>query len=101
MELPSSFTPDFIFIDGDHSFEGVKRDIERYIPMLSVGGYVCFHVVCFGRTGTVRALLYTIWPAPNARYYKLISLVESLLVVQKISVTPPAGFDPRDKAYRW
>lgn len=34
---------DFIFIDGDHSYEGVKKDYENYIPFLSEGGIIAFH----------------------------------------------------------
>jgi predicted O-methyltransferase YrrM len=34
---------DAIFIDGDHSYAGVKKDIERYFPLLKVGGVVLFH----------------------------------------------------------
>jgi predicted O-methyltransferase YrrM len=34
---------DMIFIDGDHSFYGVKTDAENYLPMLNVGGLVAFH----------------------------------------------------------
>jgi len=33
---------EILFIDGDHSFEGVKRDFELYAPMLTDGGYVIF-----------------------------------------------------------
>ena len=34
---------DFIFIDGDHSYEGVRRDFELYKSMLSPRGYIAFH----------------------------------------------------------
>jgi predicted O-methyltransferase YrrM len=34
---------DFIFIDGDHSYEGVKRDFELYKKFLSPRGYIGFH----------------------------------------------------------
>lgn len=34
---------DFIFIDGDHSYEGVKRDFELYKNLLSPRGYIGFH----------------------------------------------------------
>lgn len=36
--------PDFdlIFIDGDHTYEGVKQDFENYSPMLSKGGIIAF-----------------------------------------------------------
>jgi len=34
---------DFIFIDGDHTFEGVKADWENYKDMVRPGGAVGFH----------------------------------------------------------
>jgi predicted O-methyltransferase YrrM len=34
---------DFIFIDGDHNYEGVKRDFELYKQLLSPRGYIAFH----------------------------------------------------------
>lgn len=35
--------PMFILVDGDHSYEGVKRDIELYYPILAPGGVMVFH----------------------------------------------------------
>jgi predicted O-methyltransferase YrrM len=34
---------DVILIDGDHTYEGVYRDIECYLPLLKTGGIVIFH----------------------------------------------------------
>lgn len=34
---------DCIFIDGDHSYEGVKQDYEMYKEFLSENGIICFH----------------------------------------------------------
>jgi predicted O-methyltransferase YrrM len=34
---------DFVFIDGDHSYKGVKRDFEIYSPLVKKGGIVGFH----------------------------------------------------------
>ena len=34
---------DFMFIDGDHSYEGVKKDFEMYSPLVRKGGIVAFH----------------------------------------------------------
>ena len=34
---------DFLFIDGDHSYEGVKQDFEFYSPFVAPGGIVAFH----------------------------------------------------------
>jgi len=34
---------DFLFIDGDHSYEGVKRDFELWSPLVRSGGMIAFH----------------------------------------------------------
>jgi len=34
---------DFLFIDGDHSYEGVKMDFEMYSPLVRRGGIIAFH----------------------------------------------------------
>jgi predicted O-methyltransferase YrrM len=34
---------DFLFIDGDHTYDGVKQDFERYAPLVRKGGIVAFH----------------------------------------------------------
>ena len=49
---------DFIYIDGDHSYEAVKRDIELYLPKLKKGGLIAGHDYdekAFGDT-TVKAV---------------------------------------------
>ncbi len=34
---------DFLFLDGDHSYEGIKNDFENYISLVNPGGLVAFH----------------------------------------------------------
>lgn len=34
---------DFLFIDGDHSYEGVRQDFEMYSPLVREGGMIGFH----------------------------------------------------------
>lgn len=34
---------DFLFIDGNRSYEGVKSDYETYSPLVKVGGWIAFH----------------------------------------------------------
>ena len=34
---------DFLFLDGDHSYEGIKQDFEMYSPLVRSGGLVGFH----------------------------------------------------------
>ena len=39
---------DFLMIDGDHSYEGVKKDFEIYSPLVKPGGLIAFHDICGG-----------------------------------------------------
>lgn len=34
---------DLLFIDGDHSYEGVRQDFEMYAPLVRPGGLIAFH----------------------------------------------------------
>ncbi len=36
-------TIDFLFIDGDHTYEGVKQDFEMYEKFVKKGGIIAFH----------------------------------------------------------
>lgn len=45
---------DFILIDGNHSYEGIKSDLVAYYPKLKKGGYIFIHD-CFDE-GVMRAV---------------------------------------------
>ena len=34
---------DLLFIDGDHTYEGVKKDYEMYSPLVGNNGIIAFH----------------------------------------------------------
>jgi hypothetical protein len=40
-DAPASY--DLIFIDADHTYEGVRHDTELLLPLLSGGGYIAWH----------------------------------------------------------
>lgn len=42
MRLTENLVFDFLLIDGDHSFDGVKLDFELYLPKVRAGGTVIF-----------------------------------------------------------
>ncbi len=64
---------DLIFIDGDHSYEAVKKDFELWYPKMAVGGVMAFHDTQFfeGPRRLVREKLY------NGTCFKNIGLVDS------------------------
>jgi predicted O-methyltransferase YrrM len=39
---------DFLFIDGDHSYEGVKKDFELYAPLVKKNGLIALHDIVQG-----------------------------------------------------
>jgi cephalosporin hydroxylase len=39
---------DFLFIDADHTYEGVARDFNMYAPLVKEGGVVAFHDIVHG-----------------------------------------------------
>lgn len=47
---------DFLFIDGDHSYAGVRRDFEMYAPLVRSGGIVAFHDVSQRPTGVTHGV---------------------------------------------
>ena len=45
-----------LFIDGDHTYPEVKRDLETFLPYLNKGAIVAFHDVLNGFDGPVRVM---------------------------------------------
>jgi predicted O-methyltransferase YrrM len=39
---------DFLFIDGDHAYKGIKMDFQMYVPLVRKGGLIAFHDICNG-----------------------------------------------------
>lgn len=57
---------DFMFIDGDHLYEPVKRDFELYSPLVRKGGIVAFHDVRITDNATVE--VYKLWAELKEQY---------------------------------
>jgi len=47
---------DFVYIDGDHSYEATKKDIELYYPKVRSGGLVAGHDYKPSEPGVVKAV---------------------------------------------
>jgi predicted O-methyltransferase YrrM len=49
-------TIDFIFIDGDHSYDACKADIAAWTPFVKRGGVIAFHDFGSRADGVTRAI---------------------------------------------
>jgi len=47
---------DFLFIDGDHTYEGVKPDFENYSKLVRPGGIIAFHDIVPGPAENIGAV---------------------------------------------
>ncbi len=56
---------DFLFIDGDHTYEGVRGDFEMYSPLVRKGGLIAFHDIA--QSGGSREV-YRLWEEVKARH---------------------------------
>ncbi len=71
-------TVGLVFIDGDHSYTGVKHDIDKYTPHVEVGGYAVFHDV-IGMKKQLRPLIKGL----KKRGWKRAGQADTMLVLQK------------------
>ena len=58
LAILGSRSVDFLFVDGDHTYEGVKRDYEMYGPLVRPGGMIAFHDI---HTRSQGAEVYKLW----------------------------------------
>jgi len=89
---------DVIYIDGDHSKEGVVKDIEASVPRLSAQGYLIFNdYTCWS---PCENLQYGIMPAVNefcrrenweATHFALDGYMYCDLAIRKRISAPPGG----------
>ena len=64
---------DLLFIDGDHSYNGVKKDFEMYSRLVKKGGIIIFHDICPHYDKTIEVHKY--WQGIKEKY-KSIEIVD-------------------------
>src|SRR6185437_13459100 len=58
---------DLLFIDGDHTYEGVRRDWEMYSPLVAPGGLVVFHDIA-EHTSVIECQVKPLWDELKDKY---------------------------------
>lgn len=66
---------DFLFIDGDHTYEGVRADFEMYAPLVREGGLVGFHDIVTHR-GIDNCEVKRLWEEVKRTHKEQWSFVE-------------------------
>ena len=66
---------DFLFIDGDHTYQGVKQDFQMYSPLVRKGGIVAFHDIVT-HDPTVECEVDQFWKEVKQSYH-YIEIIES------------------------
>jgi cephalosporin hydroxylase len=57
---------DLLFIDGDHTYDGVKRDFETYSTLVRPGGVIAFHDIAENKMETCQVSRF--WHEIKLRY---------------------------------
>jgi predicted O-methyltransferase YrrM len=74
---------ELLFIDGDHSYEGVRRDAELWLPRLMNGGTVMFHdVATAAYSGPRRIVREMVCRSPR---FDGVARVGSMLVARRMA----------------
>jgi predicted O-methyltransferase YrrM len=58
---------DFLFIDGDHTYQGVKLDFEMYSPLVRSGGMIGFHDI-LAHAGVPISRVHELWDEVKLDY---------------------------------
>jgi len=66
---------DFLFIDGDHTYEGVKKDFEMYSPLVKANGIIALHDIAIHppKTGCE---VHKFWQE-NKNNFKYLEIISS------------------------
>jgi predicted O-methyltransferase YrrM len=59
---------DVLFIDGDHSYEGAKKDYELFSPLVKSGGLIVFHDIVDELMFENRKFVLTLWKELQLKY---------------------------------
>jgi predicted O-methyltransferase YrrM len=94
---------DFVFLDGDHSEEGVRQDWDNWHPFVIPGGVVALHDAAVFPGGWTRQdwgpvkLVDRLFRRQALPQWKIVQEVDSLVVVQRVDaqLNGGRGDDPK------
>ncbi len=67
---------DFLFIDGDHTYDGVRRDFEDYAPFVRTGGVIAFHDIVFNPLNAADFEVWRFWDEIKKQHSDAVEFIE-------------------------
>lgn len=91
----SSHQYDYIYLDGDHSYEGAVQDLRLFWKRLNKNGFLCFHDIHFKKNlEGVKFEFWKIWEdlAPMPYKFEVSNNYSGLGIIQKKNQTSPITY---------
>jgi predicted O-methyltransferase YrrM len=94
---------DFLFIDGDHAYDGVRNDFYMYGAMVRAGGLIAMHDI-LPNNDTPRIQVHRFWNEVRSAYEQCDQIIADTARGRAIGIgtvrVPPAGISWPEKAER-
>lgn len=79
---------DFVFIDGDHTFDGLREDWEAWSPLVCEGGIVALHDSCSSlerQIDDAGSVQYTNKVIKSDPRFELVESVDTLTIFRRVT----------------
>lgn len=79
-----------VFVDGDHSINGVKQDIDQWANRVAVGGIIAFHDCACATNRQPHPSHYDVthaiarWQGVDGQHWRLDRMIDSLMAFQRV-----------------
>jgi hypothetical protein len=83
---------DFLFIDAEHTYEGLRGDWEAWSPFVASGGIVALHDSCSSQTRQIDeagSVIYTNEVIRRDPRFGLVEIVDTLTILRRIENNMP------------
>jgi hypothetical protein len=81
---------DFLFIDGDHTYDGLRGDWEAWSTLIAPGGHVALHDSCSSQERNIEtagSVIFTRKVIRQDSSFELAEVVDTLTVVRRKELT--------------
>jgi predicted O-methyltransferase YrrM len=84
---------DFVFMDGDHSYDGIRADWEAWSPLLALNGVAALHDSCSSSARSIEdcgSVVFTRETVRTDPRFELVEVVDTLSVYRRKTIAAGA-----------